>query len=136
MLIAQYLTIGLKQLFERGSGLVQPSQLKQCQSMPFFADQSEGVFGVKTGLPAALAVLEHPDFRAGDYDTHFLESLTLEPPAEYDELVAAAAVLHRRHLAARQAMSSEASDRSGWRERARRETSAHARRKLERGGSR
>ena len=94
------------------------------------------VGGVKTGLPAALAVLAHPDFRAGDYDTHFLESLKLEPPAEYDELVAAAAVLHRRRLAARQAMSSEASDRSGWRERARRETSAHARRKLERGGSR
>ncbi len=94
------------------------------------------VGGVKTGLPAALAVLGHPRFRSGDYDTHFLESLTLEPPAEYDELVAAAAVLYRRKRNERSAMSPDAADRSGWSERSRRDSSAYAKRRLERGGAR
>lgn len=91
------------------------------------------VGGVRTGLPAALAVLSHEKFRSGDYDTHFLESLVLEPPVEYDALVAAAAVLHRRQLAAQRAMSPHSSNRSGWRERSRRETGAYAQRLMERG---
>ncbi|MDA1266454.1 MAG: biotin carboxylase, partial [Planctomycetota bacterium] len=86
------------------------------------------VGGVRTGLPAALAVLEHPKFVEGDIDTHFLESLELAPPAEYEELVAAVAAIHRHHLANRSALSPRAGDREGWARRGLGGTAAHVRR--------
>jgi len=87
------------------------------------AIEEMNVGGVRTGLPAALQVLEHPRFVAGDFDTHFLEGLTIAPPERYEELVAAAAAIYRHHLARRRALSKDAADRNGWRARARAGTS-------------
>jgi acetyl-CoA carboxylase biotin carboxylase subunit len=38
--------------------------------------------GIKTTIPFHQQLLRHPDFRAGDFDTRFLDTFTLEPPAE------------------------------------------------------
>ncbi|MDF1836812.1 MAG: acetyl-CoA carboxylase biotin carboxylase subunit [Planctomycetota bacterium] len=92
------------------------------------------VGGVRTSMPAALTVLEHPRFVSGDIDTHFLESLTIEPPKEHDILVAAACAIYRHNKAKRSAMDPEASSREEWKERGRRERSGYARRLMERGG--
>jgi len=78
------------------------------------AIQEMNVGGVSTSLPAALLVLEHERFRSGDYDTHFLESLTIEPPAKWLELAAAAAAIHRHDLARRRALAGPVADRAGW----------------------
>jgi len=73
------------------------------------------VGGVKTGAPAALRVLEHPAFVAGDFDTHFLESLDMTPAGEeFGRLAAAIAALRRHHLAQRRALATRAADGSGW----------------------
>jgi len=93
------------------------------------------VGGVRTSMPAALMVLEHERFVAGDFDTHFLESLEIRPPEQYLRLIVAAAALYRHGLVERSAMDPLASERRGWRERGRREYSAYARRQLERGES-
>ena len=92
------------------------------------AIEEMNVGGVRTGLPAALHVLEHPDFVAGDFDTHFLQGLSLDPPADWEPLVAAAAAVYRHRLARRRALAPRRSDRSGWRDRGRRATSTHVRR--------
>lgn len=84
------------------------------------AIQEMNVGGVSTSLPAALTVLEHDRFRSGDYDTHFLEELTIAPPAKWLHLVAAAAAIHRQDLARRRALDSPAADRAGWIARGRR----------------
>jgi acetyl/propionyl-CoA carboxylase alpha subunit len=82
--------------------------------------QELNVGGVRTGAPAALMVLEHEDFKQGDFDTHFLEGLDLSAPREgEDELVAAAAAVQRHHLARRRALDTGSSDRRPWLERAR-----------------
>ena len=91
------------------------------------------VGGVRTSLPAALAVLEHEVFVAGDVDTHFLEALELSPPARWEELVAATAAVHRHNMARRQALEPRASDREGWIRRGLDGAAAHVRR-AERGG--
>jgi acetyl-CoA carboxylase, biotin carboxylase subunit len=88
------------------------------------AIQEMNVGGVMTSLPAALTVLEHERFRSGNYDTHFLESLTLAPPTEHRQLVAAAAAVHRHLLARRKALEPQAGARAGWLERGRRVSSA------------
>jgi acetyl-CoA carboxylase biotin carboxylase subunit len=36
--------------------------------------------GIKTTIPFHQQLLRHPDFRAGDFDTRFLDSFTLEQP--------------------------------------------------------
>ncbi len=77
------------------------------------------VGGVRTGAPAALAVLESAGFQKGDFDTHFLESLKLRPPEKWEPLVAATAAIFRHHLARRRALAPGAADRDGWRARAR-----------------
>jgi acetyl-CoA carboxylase biotin carboxylase subunit len=78
------------------------------------------VGGVRTGAPAALRVLEHERFRAGDFDTQFLEGLDLSEPREgEDELVAASAAIHRHLLARRRALDTSASTRRSWVERSR-----------------
>jgi len=82
-----------------------------------------------------LAVLEHPDFVRGDYDTHFLEKMDLSPPADWEPLVAAAAAIHRHHQARRRALAPQAADRSAWRDRGRRANSAYSRRASEPGSS-
>ena len=92
------------------------------------AIEEMNVGGVRTGLPAALAVLEHPRFVEGDIDTHFLESLSLEPPPAWLELVAAAAAVHRHHLARRRSLRIAEEDRTGWRQRALNGIAAHVRR--------
>jgi acetyl/propionyl-CoA carboxylase alpha subunit len=84
------------------------------------AIQEMNVGGVRTSLPAALTVLEHERFRSGDYDTHFLESLTIAPPAEWLSITAAAAAIHRHLLAQRRALAPATADRAGWRARGRR----------------
>ncbi len=92
------------------------------------AIEEMNVGGVRTGLPAALAVLEHDDFKGGDYDTHFLEGMPLDPPREWEALVAAAAAIHRHHLARRRALAPEAGGRRAWRARSRSAVSDHSRR--------
>ncbi len=88
--------------------------------------QELNVGGVRTGAPAALTVLEDERFRAGDFDTHFLEGLDLSAPREgEDELVAAAAAIRRHHLARRRALGTEASSRRAWLERGRRDWSEY-----------
>ena len=88
------------------------------------AIQEMNVGGVRTGLPAALMVLEHEAFRSGDYDTHFLEDLTMAPPAEHRRLVAAAAAAHRHLLARRRTLEPEVGARAAWQERGRRVSAA------------
>ena len=77
------------------------------------------VGGVRTSAPAALAVLENEAFVAGEFDTHFLTSIELSPPAEWDGLVAAAAAIYRHRLARRRALGVGGADRVGWSARAR-----------------
>jgi len=88
--------------------------------------QELNVGGVRTSAPAALAVLEDARFRAGDFDTHFLEHFDLSAPrAGEDEIVAAAAAIHRHLLARRRALSTDAASRRAWLERSRRGRSAY-----------
>jgi len=91
------------------------------------------VGGVRTGMPAALLVLEHPKFVSGDYDTHFLETMDLSPPEDWQPLVAAAAAIHRHHQARRRALAPQVADRRAWRDRGRRASSIHAQRASEPG---
>ena len=88
------------------------------------AIQEMNVGGVRTSLPAALTVLEHERFRRGNYDTHFLESLTITPPDQYLRITAAAAAIHRHLLAQRRALAPSTADRAGWRDRGRRQDAA------------
>ena len=88
--------------------------------------QELNVGGVRTSAPAALAVLEDARFRSGDFDTHFLEHFDLSAPREgEDEIVAAAAAIHRHLLARRSALSTDAASRRSWLERSRRGRSAY-----------
>ncbi len=43
--------------------------------------QEYQIYGIKTTIPFFLRILDHPDFLAGNYTTHFLERLEKEPPA-------------------------------------------------------
>jgi acetyl/propionyl-CoA carboxylase alpha subunit len=84
------------------------------------------VGGVRTSAPAALAVLEDPRFQAGDFDTHFLETIDLSARhGEEDELVAAAAAIHRHDRARRRTMAPTAADRGAWIARSRASWSRH-----------
>ena len=38
--------------------------------------------GVKTTIPFHQQLLQHPDFRSGNFDTHFLETFVLKPAEE------------------------------------------------------
>jgi len=78
------------------------------------AIQETNVGGVHTGLPAALQVFQHPEFRAGNFDTHFLEGLKIQSPEVYEDLIVVAAAIHRHRLAKRRALAPTASERSGW----------------------
>ncbi len=86
------------------------------------------VGGVRTSAPAALSVLNADAFRSGDFDTHFLDGFSLEAPRHREKLVAAVAVVFRRHLAQRRALAKSAADRSSWRDRGRAMTSDRVRR--------
>jgi acetyl-CoA carboxylase biotin carboxylase subunit len=87
------------------------------------------VGGVRTSAPAAMAVLEEPRFIAGDFDTKFLESLDLSKArGGLSILAAAAAALHRRNEAQRQALAPDASSRRGWTQRHRGSLTDHIRR--------
>ncbi len=82
------------------------------------------VGGISTGAPAALRVLNEKPFIDGDYDTHFLESLDLKQDSRnLGAVAAAAACVHRWHLARRRALQPDAGSRAGWIDRARRITS-------------
>jgi len=97
--------------------------------------QEINVGGVRTSLPAALTVIEDPRFRAGHFDTHFLESLDLASGArDHVDLVAAAAAVYRHHKARRRALTTDSSDRSGWLARGRDDVSTHSARSM-RGGN-
>jgi acetyl-CoA carboxylase biotin carboxylase subunit len=99
--------------------------------------QELNVGGVRTSAPAALAVLEEPAFRAGEYDTHFLESLDLSSPeGPEEELAAALAAVHRYHRARRRAIGADQGDRTGWLARSRERSSDHRRRAGRQGGGR
>jgi acetyl-CoA carboxylase biotin carboxylase subunit len=77
--------------------------------------QELNVGGVRTSAPAALAVLEDPRFRRGEFDTRFLETIDLTARhGGEDETVAAAAAIWRHRLARRRALSTSSADRSGW----------------------
>jgi acetyl-CoA carboxylase biotin carboxylase subunit len=92
------------------------------------AIQETNVGGVHTSLPAALQVLQHPEFRAGNFDTHFLEGLTIQSPEKYADLVAVGAAIHRHRLAKRRALSPSASERTGWVARSRSEVTGYVQR--------
>ena len=92
------------------------------------AIQEMNVSGVHTGLPAALQVLEHDRFRSGDINTHFLESLDIESPREWEPLAAIAAAVYRHRLAQRKAMAPTDASREGWRARTRAETTGYVER--------
>ena len=92
------------------------------------AIQETNVGGVHTGLPAALQVLQHPEFQAGRFDTHFLESLKIQSPEQYADLVAIGAAIHRHRLAKRRALDPRSSERGGWVNRARSEVSDYVQR--------
>ncbi len=82
--------------------------------------QELNVGGVRTSAPAALLVLEDERFKSGDFDTHFMQTLDLSKPREgEDEIVAAAAAIHRHLIARRRALATGASNRASWSERAR-----------------
>ncbi len=84
------------------------------------------VGGVRTGAPAALAVLEDARFRAGDFDTHLLESMNLTAwPAAYEAVAAVVAAVHRRNLARRRALSDSAGERRDWLARSRRSLTSY-----------
>jgi acetyl-CoA carboxylase biotin carboxylase subunit len=73
------------------------------------------VGGVSTGAPAALRVLQEPAFRAGDYDTHFLESLDLtEDFLKMGDVAAIAAAIFRHNKARRSALQPTAGRRDAW----------------------
>ncbi|HIF40301.1 MAG TPA: acetyl-CoA carboxylase biotin carboxylase subunit [Planctomycetes bacterium] len=91
------------------------------------------VGGVRTSLPAVLQVLETPEFVAGEYDTHFLESLQLAPPPEFEPLVAAASAIFRHTQSRRRALEPQHASRSAWRDRGRRSASSFSRRASEKG---
>jgi len=61
------------------------------------------ILGVDTNISLNMAVLQHPRFVKGDFDTHFLDELVLRPQASdmtaYEESVAVAmaAMLHAGH---------------------------------------
>jgi len=80
------------------------------------------VGGVSTGAPAALRVLQEERFRAGDYDTHFLESLDLtEDFLGMADVAAIAAAIYRHHKSRRRALQPSAGRRDGWLARGRRQ---------------
>lgn len=84
------------------------------------------VGGVRTSAPAALTVLEDERFVRGEFDTHFLNSVDLAAPrGGEDELVAAAAAIHRHLLARRRALSTGDSTRAAWAARSRARHSAY-----------
>ncbi len=62
------------------------------------------VLGIRTNVPFLIAVLNHPRFRAGEIDTHFLD-------AEGDRLQSAASPVQRRAAAAAAAWTSLGGDR-------------------------
>lgn len=43
------------------------------------------IYGIKTTIPFFLRILDHPDFLAGNYNTHFVDRLEKEPPATAEE---------------------------------------------------
>ncbi|MBI3819845.1 MAG: acetyl-CoA carboxylase biotin carboxylase subunit [Planctomycetes bacterium] len=63
------------------------------------------VGGVKTTAPLALRVLRDARFRAGDFDTHFLEGFTVAPDREREEVVAMLAAVHRHLGGSRSALA-------------------------------
>jgi len=95
--------------------------------------QELNVGGVLTGAPAALEVLKQDAFRAGDYDTHFLEKLPLAPAAQFRPLVAASAAVFRHRLAVRRALA-PSQDTSRWLLRSRRAASDFSRLASDGGG--
>jgi acetyl/propionyl-CoA carboxylase alpha subunit len=89
--------------------------------------------GVRTGAPAALAVIEDERFQKGDFDTRFLESVDLAARhGGEDELAAAAAAIFRHHKARQRALSTHTADREGWLARSRRGLASYAQRAAQR----
>src|SRR5262245_12033814 len=64
--------------------------------------------GVKTTAPLALRVLGDASFRAGEFDTHFLESFKPRPDDERERVVAIVAAVHRHLGTSRRALGSSA----------------------------
>jgi acetyl/propionyl-CoA carboxylase alpha subunit len=85
--------------------------------------QELNVGGVRTGVPAALAVLEDTRFVKGDFDTHLLSTIDLTARVDEARAAALAAALHRWHGARRTALESGETDRTPWLRRGR---EAHA----------
>ncbi|MCZ6597390.1 MAG: acetyl-CoA carboxylase biotin carboxylase subunit [Planctomycetota bacterium] len=88
--------------------------------------QELNVGGVRTGVPAALAVLEHEGFQSGDFDTQFLESMDLSARADPGgpggqggrvgeaSAAAVAATIHRWTGARRRSLAGGTADREAW----------------------
>lgn len=90
--------------------------------------------GVRTSAPAAMAVLREKAFRAGDYDTHFLESLDLSSPRGNEEDLAVALAAVHRFLRARRRALGSSGEREGWLQRSRESMSDYRRRAARHGG--
>ncbi|MFN0204880.1 MAG: acetyl/propionyl/methylcrotonyl-CoA carboxylase subunit alpha [Planctomycetota bacterium] len=63
------------------------------------------VGGVRTTAPLALRVLRDSRFRAGDFDTHFLDGFAPVSDPEREEVVALIAAVHRHLGTSRRALS-------------------------------
>jgi acetyl-CoA carboxylase biotin carboxylase subunit len=78
------------------------------------------VGGVRTTVPAAMVVLENDEFRAGDYDTHLLETIDFkEHNGTEVQAAAISAAFHRWHQARQAALAGDAQARRAWLERGR-----------------
>jgi acetyl-CoA carboxylase biotin carboxylase subunit len=68
--------------------------------------QELNVGGVRTGVPAALAVLENQRFLSGDFDTHLLETMDLSARGDEARAAAVAAAIQRWYGARRRSLES------------------------------
>lgn len=86
------------------------------------------ISGIKTNIPFHLWVLRHPRFRAGDYDTHFVDEeygnakkAEAFPHKEVALVTASIEALKRDQSRALSVLKGEGSERSPWKERGREE---------------
>ena len=81
--------------------------------------QELNVGGVRTGVPAAFAVLEDERFVSGDFDTHLLETVDLSARQDEAQAAALAAAIHRWRGARRRALEASRSESVAWARRGR-----------------
>jgi acetyl-CoA carboxylase biotin carboxylase subunit len=82
--------------------------------------QELNIGGVRTSVPAALAVLEDERFRDGRFDTHILDTIDFKGHVgDQVQAAAIAAAIHRRIAARRRSLRGRGEDRTAWMRRGR-----------------